>query len=66
MFRDRVMGLRITSTTYFEKVKNIGARWRRTDLDSCGSDDMLWLDVIDVLNAGLDKLPSALPLHSAQ
>ncbi|KAF4609767.1 hypothetical protein D9613_011919 [Agrocybe pediades] len=50
-------GMRITSTTYFEKVKNIGARWRRTDLDSCGSGDMLWLDVIDVLKAGLDKLP---------
>ncbi|KAF4609721.1 hypothetical protein D9613_011959 [Agrocybe pediades] len=57
MFRDRVMGLRITSITYFEKVKNIGARWRRTDLDSCGFGDMLWLDVTNVLKAGLDKLP---------
>ncbi|KAF9556976.1 hypothetical protein CPC08DRAFT_725408 [Agrocybe pediades] len=43
--------------TYIKRVKDIGAGWRRTDLDSCGSDDMLWLDVIDVLNAGLDRLP---------
>ncbi|KAF4616611.1 hypothetical protein D9613_008518 [Agrocybe pediades] len=30
MFRDRVMGLRITSTTltYIKKVKDIGGRWR--------------------------------------
>ncbi|KAF9540569.1 hypothetical protein CPC08DRAFT_730955 [Agrocybe pediades] len=49
--------LRFTSTTYFERVKNIDARWRRTDLDSCGSSDMQWPDAIHVLNAGIDKLP---------
>ncbi|KAF9551102.1 hypothetical protein CPC08DRAFT_317580 [Agrocybe pediades] len=29
--------------TYIKEMEGISGRWRRTDLDSCGSDNMLWL-----------------------